>query len=206
MCFGLAALRALCSILQMISQATYFIIGISYFLLGIFRRKKGLRCVCLLRAAVCLAHPVRSEVWNSFLMLSYLSALLTSVDASQLSEISAVIPKKHEITASDVMLYTPAVRLIMEEKGCECFFMQCYLLELNVYMNENEFPDKSIDTIEENLDAIKECLKMKSDISIICSPCEVQPVANVSTFLESLKDTLDYFGEQAIDCNCNGPS
>ncbi|XP_076151074.1 interleukin-15 isoform X2 [Alosa pseudoharengus] len=164
MCFDIAASRAFCSIVQMILQATSFIIGITCFLPGILRRKKGLRCVCLLRGAVYLAHPFRSE-------------------------------------ASDVMLYTPDINVIIKEKGCECFFMKCYLLELNVYWEENEIVQDPI--LKDNLEAIEECLEKKSNI---CSPCEAQPVANISMFSSSLNDTLDYFStlgnDEDIYCTC----
>ncbi|XP_076151075.1 interleukin-15 isoform X3 [Alosa pseudoharengus] len=133
---------------------------------------------------------------------NYLSALLTSGDASQINEIRKIVPKKNDIiTASDVMLYTPDINVIIKEKGCECFFMKCYLLELNVYWEENEIVQDPI--LKDNLEAIEECLEKKSNI---CSPCEAQPVANISMFSSSLNDTLDYFStlgnDEDIYCTC----
>ncbi|KAL2098063.1 hypothetical protein ACEWY4_007270 [Coilia grayii] len=121
-----------------------------------------------------------SEVWNSFVILSYLSALLARVDASLLLEIKTVIPSKYH--DSDAMLYTPSLDIIAKEKGCECFFMQCYLLELKVYHAEQGK--------HEDLRSTKKLLEMIKDISTTCTQCEAQPIANISTFSTSLREII----------------
>ncbi|KAG5285744.1 hypothetical protein AALO_G00006940 [Alosa alosa] len=133
-----------------------------------------------------------------------LHSALSHLDNSNtyINEIRKIVPKKNDIiTASDVMLYTPDINVIIKEKGCECFFMKCYLLELNVYWEENEIVQDPI--LTDNLEAIEECLEKKSNI---CSPCEAQPFANISMFSSSLNDTLDYFStlgnDEDIYCTC----
>ncbi|XP_026888194.2 interleukin-15 [Electrophorus electricus] len=154
------------------------------------RSKRTLRCVCVLWCFDSnLECHLKFEVWNSFLILSCLSVMLTSVhahDKQSLIELQDLLKRnKPKIINSDALLYTPPANV----NSCTRSLMYCYLLELNVVFHEMDFYRDPNNTpvyyMKENYSSlIYECQEK------LCQQCEEYPQRNTTEFCEKMEEFI----------------
>ncbi|MFT7807602.1 interleukin-15 isoform X1 [Arapaima gigas] len=143
------------------------------------RRACVLRCCCCCQS--CQSH---CDVWIALLVLSCLSTSMTLVEASEeqaLRELQSWVAElTPQLRGSDTTSYTPSNEDIPEE--CTHAAMQCYLLELEVILFENNVEDE-----DENIKLRKNnSLQLKSS----CLPCEAHQEANSTVFLQRFQEFL----------------
>ncbi|XP_062852460.1 interleukin-15 [Trichomycterus rosablanca] len=143
------------------------------------KSKRSVRCFCV---PWCfdrnLEYHLNLEVWNSFLIMSCLSALLTHVDAhhkdQSIQELqNALDNMTTEIKKSSATLYAPERNFT----NCTSKIMYCYLLELNVVvMEENLNNSQMIYTLIKKYEEFQKC--------------EASTPVNSTTFLKKMKTFL----------------
>ncbi|XP_016145418.1 uncharacterized protein [Sinocyclocheilus grahami] len=134
--------------------------------------------------------PLNSEVWNSILILSCLSALLPVAEGHKTQALQdiqdALQDSKTKLLFqhSNASLYTPNTDDI---QNCTFKFFDCFLMEMNVLLHDedptNENKHKPV--IEKSLEVYN---KNK------CSerhPCELQELAPSKKFLEKMTEFLE---------------
>ncbi|XP_066535853.1 interleukin-15 [Hoplias malabaricus] len=151
------------------------------------RSKGTVRCICLLWCFDSnLEYHLNIEVWNSFLILSYLSVFLTTVDAtdSRFIELRNVLKQKHIFERSDAMLYTPNP----DTDACLSKMMYCYLLELLVIATEEDDCPKDChaQTVYSHKNLYFNCSHSEQQ----CPECESYPLMNATEFSKSMEKFL----------------
>ncbi|XP_051561625.1 interleukin-15-like [Myxocyprinus asiaticus] len=129
--------------------------------------------------------PLNTEVWNSFLILSCLSALLPMADSHEMQTLQdlekTIVETEHLFRSSDARLYTPNIDNI---ENCTNKFIDCYLLEMNVLLHEENVTFRNKMKIKKTLDQYTKynCLERY--------PCEVQELTNSTVFFQRMKTFL----------------
>ncbi|XP_051983459.1 interleukin-15 isoform X1 [Xyrauchen texanus] len=137
--------------------------------------------------------PLNTEVWNSFLILSCLSALMPMADShatQTLQEIqSALHDTEHLFRRSDAHMYTPYNENMT---GCTNKFIDCYLLEMNVLLHEENFTDQSLIRIKRYKTKYMEykCFEKY--------PCELQELTNSTVFYQRMKAFLQKLTAECV--------
>uniref|UniRef100_A0A673GMY0 Interleukin n=1 Tax=Sinocyclocheilus rhinocerous TaxID=307959 RepID=A0A673GMY0_9TELE len=134
--------------------------------------------------------PLNSEVWNSILILSCLSALLPVAEGHKtqaLQDIQDALQDNETkllFQRSNASLYTPNTDDI---QNCTFKFFDCFLMEMNVLLhdedptNENQHKpmiEKSLEVYNKN-----KCSERH--------PCELQELAPSKKFLEKMTEFLE---------------
>ncbi|XP_077102048.1 interleukin-15 [Siphateles boraxobius] len=160
-------------------------------------RRTG-RCVC---NSCCFENHMEcllnSEVWNSILILSCLSALLPMADGHAMQALrelqSALEATEHLFNRSDARLYTPNTEDIND---CTYKLFDCFLMEMNVLLHEE---DSNLPMIEKTLEVYggTHCKKTYY--------CE-QELTNPMVFFERMKTFLQKMssvcqGKQNVPCD-----
>ncbi|XP_048052059.1 interleukin-15 isoform X2 [Megalobrama amblycephala] len=141
------------------------------FIVGFWNRPPKLktrrtgRCVynpwCFENHMECL---LNSEVWNSILILSCLSALLPVAEGHAMQALKdlqkALNDTEHLFHSSDARLYTPNIGNI---QNCTYKFIDCFLMEMSVLLHEKDEKDEKLKKymIQTNLDLFKDKSKVK---------------------------------------------
>ncbi|XP_026118611.1 uncharacterized protein LOC113097579 isoform X1 [Carassius auratus] len=126
--------------------------------------------------------PLNSEVWNSILILSCLSALLPVAEGhapQALRDLQDALNKTRNLFQdSNTSLYTPNTDGI---EKCTFKFFDCFLMEMNVLLNDEDPTNDKRPMIEKTLEVYN---KNK------CSeryPCELEELAPSSNFYEKME-------------------
>uniref|UniRef100_A0A8C2JJL6 Interleukin n=1 Tax=Cyprinus carpio TaxID=7962 RepID=A0A8C2JJL6_CYPCA len=165
------------------------------FIVGIWNKpaklksKRTGRCAC---NPWCFENhmecPLNSEVWNSILILSCLSALLPVAEGNEMQALkdlqNALQDKETKLLfqRSNVRLYTPNTEDI---KNCTFKFFDCFLMEMNVLLHDE-------DPTNENQLLIKTTLEEYNKNK--CSeryPCELQELTNSREFFDRMTNFLE---------------
>ncbi|XP_076830090.1 interleukin-15 isoform X2 [Brachyhypopomus gauderio] len=137
--------------------------------------KRTLRCVCFLWCFDSnLECHLNIEVWNSFLILSCLSVLLTSVHA-------------HD-TQNLIELKSLLETMKSKFNACTQRFMHCYLLELEVFLEEEGIHDE--DDPKHKIFSLEQMYFSSSSNCPACQQCEEHPTRNTTVFSETMKDFI----------------
>ncbi|XP_060948503.1 interleukin-15-like isoform X2 [Limanda limanda] len=122
-----------------------------------------------------------SSLW--FLVLSFLS--LSSCAVEDTTDLRMCITNlRNTIEKSDAMLYSPSIDDI--EENCENVSLKCYMLELEMVLDEEEVYDGNASCIL----AFKERLDSNSHTGG-CPPCEAYSLQNITIFLDRLITLLE---------------
>ncbi|XP_051765777.1 interleukin-15 [Ctenopharyngodon idella] len=165
------------------------------FIVGFWKRPPKLkprrtgRCVCnpwcFENHMECL---LNSEVWNSILILSCLSALLPMAEGhamQALKDLQKALDETEQLfNRSDARLYTPDIGNI---KNCTYKFIDCFLMEMNVLLHEDPTKPEYIFKIKGNLEAFKEKSKNCARQQYYC---ELQKLDNSMNFFKTMKEFL----------------
>ncbi|XP_067260398.1 interleukin-15 [Chanodichthys erythropterus] len=174
------------------------------FIVGFWNRPPKLktrrtgRCVynpwCFENHMECL---LNSEVWNSILILSCLSALLPMAEGHAMQALKdlqkALKDTESLFSSSDARLYTPNIGNI---QNCTYKFIDCFLMEMTVLLHEKyEISEKyEKDKIEDNKLKIQGNLNAFKDMSKNCTRqqyyCELQELDNSTNFFNTMTTFL----------------
>ncbi|XP_056589868.1 interleukin-15 [Triplophysa dalaica] len=130
--------------------------------------------------------PLNSEVWNSFLILSCLSALMPVADSHKIQALidlkNALNQTRAAFERSDASLYAPNIESINK---CTNKFFDCYLLEMNVVLHEEKVTGINMEKVEATFEEYKE----RNCSSI--HPCEAEELTTSVVFYERMKTFLE---------------
>lgn len=129
---------------------------------------------------------LNSEVWNSILILSCLSALLPMAEGYKTQELrdlqKALEETEHLFNKSDARLYTPNIDHI---DACTFKFFDCFLMEMNVLLNEEDPTHYRQMMIERTLQDYNDTMCRRTEYY-----CERQELASSMVFFERMKTFL----------------
>ncbi|KAK2852320.1 hypothetical protein Q7C36_007521 [Tachysurus vachellii] len=157
------------------------------------KSKRTLRCICVVWGIGSnLEYHITLEGWNSFLILSCLSVFTTRVDAhseQSLKELQVVLKNMTPFfNVSTASLYTP----LPDVNKCTRKSMYCYLLELSVILNEEEYndEDENINDMSQIIFSIKNSYQNGNTNCNTCLACEQHQLANSTTFSARMQEFL----------------
>ncbi|KAK2909302.1 hypothetical protein Q8A67_005139 [Cirrhinus molitorella] len=167
------------------------------------KSKKTGRCAC---NPWCFENhmecPLNSEVWNSILILSCLSALLPVAEGHEwqaLRDLQNALrdnETKLLFEHSNALLYTPKIDDITK---CTFKYLDCFLMEMNVVMHDEDpqYENRHRLMIKKTLEEYekKKCSERY--------PCEVQELANSRTFWERM---IMFLEKQQTLCSPPSPT
>ncbi|KAK7161219.1 hypothetical protein R3I94_004032 [Phoxinus phoxinus] len=148
-------------------------------------RRTG-RCVCnpwcFENHMECL---LNSEVWNSILILSCLSALLPMAEGIQaLRDLQRALEKTEQLfNKSEALLYTPNTEDIND---CTYKFIDCFVMEMNVLLHEED-PENYYQPLIET--TLNEYSKPECKKTYYCEQELTKPMVffeRMTTFLQKL--------------------
>ncbi|XP_067296931.1 interleukin-15 isoform X5 [Pseudorasbora parva] len=130
------------------------------FIVGFWNRPPKLKAK---RTGRCVCNPwcneirmeclLNSEVWNSILILSCLSALLPMAEGHAMQVLrdlqNALNETEDLFSKSDARLYTPNIDHI---NVCTNTFFDCFLMEMNVLLHEEDPTNPKMVEIQRTLD------------------------------------------------------
>ncbi|XP_065151334.2 interleukin-15 isoform X1 [Paramisgurnus dabryanus] len=145
--------------------------------------------------------PLNSEVWNSFLILSCLSALLPVADSQRVQELkdlqNALEKTEYLFNRSSAILYTPNPDSINE---CTYKFLDCYLLEMNVVVHE----EGTAEQVNENdFLLLKNVVEYRKHNHTAPHLCETQELTDSPVFYQRMKTFLQ---KLTTHCRQKGPN
>ncbi|KAI7810512.1 IL-15-like protein [Triplophysa rosa] len=128
---------------------------------------------------------LNSEVWNSFLILSCLSALLPVADSHEMQALkdlqNALNQTRAVFERSDAHLYAPNIESITK---CTNKFFDCYLLEMNVVLHEEDVTGRNMEKVETTLE------RYKGHNCSAIHPCEAEELTNSVVFYKRMETLL----------------
>ncbi|XP_051559496.1 interleukin-15 [Myxocyprinus asiaticus] len=135
--------------------------------------------------------PLNTEVWNSFLILSCLSALLPMADSHAMQTLlelqSALNQTEHLFRRSDARMYTPNIDNMT---GCTNKFIDCYLLEMDVLLHEENVNDQYKIGLYLTKYSEYKCFEQY--------PCELQELTSSTVFFQRMRAFLEKLTAECV--------
>lgn len=126
----------------------------------------------------------RTQVWLCFLILSVLCSITCAYSGPETGPLQDCLNNlKNAIEKSDAMLYAPSINDV--EENCESDSLICYMLELEMVLEELEIQDDNASCVSDFIRHIN-----KTQNTDRCPPCEAYALKNSTIFLDRLNTLL----------------